>query len=112
MMKAAYEGWRIGPVIRGIRKNQHITVNALSEATGLSTSTINQIEQGGRNLSMNSLFLFMEALGCDANTLLDIEMKQSDSSVDCRLAKLSKEKKEYLLKSFMYMIDQAETTIS
>ena len=80
-------------------------MDALSDMTGLSVSSINQIEQGGRRLSMDSLYLLMEAFGCDPNTILNIETK---GTIDARLAGLSGKKRKYLEKSFSYMLDQAE----
>ncbi|MDE6253675.1 MAG: helix-turn-helix transcriptional regulator [Lachnospiraceae bacterium] len=68
-----YDGYEIEPHIRQLRKNKKMTVVELSNRTGLSSSSINQIEQGGRKQSINSLYLLMEALKCDANTILNIE---------------------------------------
>ena len=42
----AYDGYEIGPHIRQIRKRRKMTVAELSDKTGLSSSSINQIEQG------------------------------------------------------------------
>lgn len=70
-----YNGLTVGPVIRQLRKERKLSVYDVSEKTGLSHSSINQIEQGGRNLSMNSLFLFMNAFDCDANTILNIKVE-------------------------------------
>ena len=67
-----YEGYRVGPALRSLRKKKKISVFEASEMTGLSTNTINKIEQGSRNMSMSSLFLFMTAYEADANTLLDL----------------------------------------
>ena len=64
---------KIGIIFMKSRKSeQKISVFEASEMTGLSTNTINKIEQGSRNMSMSSLFLFMTAYEADANTLLDL----------------------------------------
>lgn len=64
-----YDGYTVGPNLRQLRTDRKLTLEQVSELTGLSTSSIKQLEQGGRNLSMKSLFLFMAAYECDANTL-------------------------------------------
>ena len=100
-----YDGCKVGPVLRRLRKERKMTVDYVSEVTGLSTSTINQLEQGGRNLSMKSLYILMDAYQVDANTVL--EPKVSEHPIDDFLNKLSQEKKEYFTKSFLYMLEQA-----
>jgi len=105
-----YDGYRIGPVIREIRQAKRMTVDKVSELTGLSNSSINQIEQGGRNLSMRSLFLLMEVYECDANTVLDIKTSSAELSIDGRLKKLPREQREYLLKTFSFMIENVMST--
>ena len=61
-----YDGYTVGPKLRQLRKDRKLSVYQVSEMTGLSNSSIKQMEQGGRNLSMNSLYLFMDAYKCDA----------------------------------------------
>lgn len=68
-----YEGYMVGPALRKLRTDRGLSILQASNLTGLSTSSLNQIEQGGRNLSMKSLFLFMNAYEVDANTVLDIK---------------------------------------
>ena len=68
-----YDGYTVGPNLRQLRKDKKLSVYQVSELTGLSNSSINQIEQGGRGLSMNGLYLLMDAYQCDANKLLNIE---------------------------------------
>ena len=48
-----YDGYTVGPNLRQLRKDKKLSVYQVSELTGLSNSSINQIEQGGRGLSMN-----------------------------------------------------------
>ena len=55
-----YDGYAVGPVLRNLRTDRKITVEGLSDMTGISTSAIKQIEQGGRNLSMKNLYIMME----------------------------------------------------
>jgi transcriptional regulator with XRE-family HTH domain len=67
-----YDGYILEPIIRQLRLDRHYTFEQVSELTGLSVSSIQQIEQGGRNLSMKSLYLFMDSYKCDANSLLNL----------------------------------------
>lgn len=109
-----YNGYLIGPVIRQLRIDRKFTLDQMSEKTGLSISSIKQVEQGGRNLSMRSLYLFMEALNCDANTILKIQKAETDIalSIDGQLEALPEEQKEFLLKSFLFMLKQAKMPVS
>ena len=68
-----YEGYKIGPVIRDIRKDKGLLIEEVAAKTGISVSTLGQVEQGGRNLSMKSLYMLMEVYETDANSLLAIE---------------------------------------
>lgn len=111
-----YNGYDVGPVLRELRKDRGLTIDKVCEITELSVSSIKQIEQGGRNLSMKSLYLFMDAYQCDANTILNICMEPlldwEDESIDGCLKLLSKEQRIYLKRTFMYMIDQAKLLAS
>ena len=83
-----YDGNVVGPRLRELRKNKKLTLDEVSELTGLSISTLKQLEQGGRRLSMASLYLFMDAYQCDANTLLNIVMNEPKNTLDLELDKL------------------------
>lgn len=105
-----YCGYDVGPVLKQIRMDKGLTREQVSEKAGLSVSTIKQIEQGGRSLSMNSLYSLMEIYECDANTVLNIEGKSLlDSSIDERLLRLPKATRDYFVNSFLFMLDNAET---
>lgn len=110
-----YDGYVIGPIIRQLRLDRKLTLEQVSEMTGLSLSSIKQLEQGGRNLSMKSLFLFMDAYRCDANTILNISMKSSTDrkthSIDTCLDLLPGKQKKYLKQLFIYMIEQARKLV-
>lgn len=105
MMK--YEGYMVGPVLRKLRMERGLSILQASDLTGLSTSSLNQIEQGGRNLSMKSLFLFMEAYDTDANTVLDIKARQKEESIDSKLAMLPEKQQDYFKKTFLLMLENA-----
>ena len=98
-----YEGYKIGPVIRDIRKDKGLLIEEVK--TGISVSTLGQVEQGGRNLSMKNLYMLMEVYETDANTLLAIEC--TPDSLDSRLKQLPADKQDYLKKTFDFMIEQA-----
>lgn len=105
-----YEGYMVGPAIRKLRTDRGLSIMEASNLTGMSTSSLNQMEQGGRNMSMKSLFLFMSAYGTDANTVLDIkEESKTKDSIDFRLAALPEKQREYFIRTFSFMLDQANT---
>ena len=82
-----YEGYKIGPVIRDIRKDKGLLIEEVAAKTGISVSTLGQVEQGGRNLSMK--------IDC------------TPDSLDSRLKRLPADKQDYLKKTFDFMIEQA-----
>ena len=43
-----YEGYKIGPVIRDIRKDKGLLIEEVAAKTGISVSTLGQVEQGVR----------------------------------------------------------------
>lgn len=57
-----YEGYKIGPVIRDIRKDKGLLIEEVAAKTGISVSTLGQVEQGGRNLSMKNLYMLIRNL--------------------------------------------------
>lgn len=102
-----YDGLLNGPVLRDIRKCKGLTIEDVSYRTGISTSTLSQLEQGGRNLSMKTLYALMEVYDTDANTLLDIRSKDKEESIDAKLLKVSNEQRVFLQRTFIYMLEQA-----
>ena len=78
-----YNAFEIGPALEQIRKDKKMTREDVSAVTGLSVSSIKQIEYGIRNLSMRALYLFMEAYECDANTLLLIYDRWNVRNAGC-----------------------------
>lgn len=100
-----YEGYKIGPVIRNVRKSKGLLLDEVATKTGISVSTLGQVEQGGRNLSMKNLYMLMDVYETDANTLLAIDT--TSDSLDSKLRELPVDKQEYLRKAFNFMIEQA-----
>ncbi len=104
-----FEGYVVGPAIRKVRLERGLSIMEASNLTGMSTSSLNQIEQGNRSISMKTLFAFMSAYGVDANTLLDIKSDSDDgNSIDLRLVALPVKEREYLMSTFTFMLDAAE----
>lgn len=100
-----YNAIEVGPILKKIREDKLLTRERVSEKTGLSVSSIKQIEYGVRNLSMRGLYMFMEAYQCDANTLLNIGSSERDS-VDYLLMRLPDEQRHYFIKTFKYMMKE------
>ena len=117
-MMNKYDGCTVGPNLRQLRKDKKLSVYQVSELTGLIiNSSINQIEQGGRGLSMNGLYLLMDAYQCDANKLLNIEetdtkTNKNEDSIDSRLSELPVEQQNYLRHTFEFLIEQATRLVS
>lgn len=75
-----------------------------SNLTGMSTFRLNQIEQGGRNLSVKELFQFMNTYGVDANTVLDISKNLDEvDSIAVRLAVWPEKQRTYFISTFSVM---------
>lgn len=107
-----YESYMVGPALRKLREERGLSIMQACDLTGMSNSSIVQMEQGGRNMSMKSLFLFMDAYQTDANTVLDIKTEAKESNtIDSRLAALPEKEREYLLSTFLFMLDNAERII-
>ncbi len=108
-----YNGYIIGPGVKKMRLERGLTIEEVSELTELSVSSIKQIEQGGRNMSMNTLYLFMQVYEVDANTILGLYdepfPKERLSSIYNKINKLPNAIQDYLRETFMYMVQQAYT---
>lgn len=100
-----YEGYRIGPVLRNIRKEKGLLIEEVASEMGISVSTLGQVEQGGRNLSMKNLYRLMNLYETDANTLLAID--NTSDSLESKLRRLPADKQKYLKDTFNYMIERA-----
>ena len=102
-----YQGYKNGPLLRRIRKERRFTIEMVCELAGISTSTLSQLEQGGRNLSMRNLYHLMRIYNVDANTLLGVPKMVAGNSIDESLKTLSLRKRDFLTSSFLYMIERA-----
>ena len=102
-----YNGYNVGPVLRELRKDKGLTIDKVCEMTGISTSTLSQLEQGGRNLSMRNLYVLMDVYDVDANTILAVTSSKNEDSIDERLSRLSQKQRDYFVGSFLFMLDRA-----
>lgn len=57
--------------IREIRKSRHVTLDELSEQTGVATSHLSRIETGDRGLTLEHAVRIARALGCEVMDLTD-----------------------------------------
>ena len=101
-----YEGWNVGSIIRQLSRDKNMTIDELSEAVGKSVSHITQVEEGTRRISIDLLYALVTELDTDANTILAIQNKQGNISVDEELRKLSPEMRTYFSQQFVQMIKE------
>ncbi len=106
-----YDGYQVGPILRSARLGKNLSVYDASALANISVSTLRQIEQGGRNLTLNNLYVFMQAYEVDANTLLGVPAQKMTNSVDGRLAVLPPEQRDQLKETFDFLIGQVERTL-
>ena len=92
-------------MIRNVRKGKGLLLDDVATKTGISVSTLGQVEQGGRNLSMKNLYKLMDVFETDANTQLAID--STSDTLDYKFRELPVDKQEYLRKTFNFMIEQA-----
>ena len=111
-----YDRYKIGASLKRLREEKKYTQEEFCGMTGISISTLQKIECGIRGLTLQNLFICMQALYVDANTLLEIDTSeilgvnigQDKLSIDQRLLGIEPVKRDYLLKTFVYMLDGAE----
>lgn len=107
MRNVEYKGYIVGPILRELRTERNFTIEELSEKTGLSTSTLSKLEQGGRRLTISSLLILMNEYQVDANTLLAVQPTGKEKSIDAMLQVMPKKQREYFTESFLFMIEHA-----
>ena len=54
----------------------------------------------------------IDYFGVDANTILNVTAKNSETSIDLRLNQMDSSKKAYFVKTFNYMLNNAELLVS
>lgn len=79
---------------------------SLAKLLEKSVSHITQVEEGTRRISIDLLYALVTELDTDANTILAIQNKQGNISVDEELRKLSPEMRTYFSQQFVQMIKE------
>ncbi len=105
-----YDGLLIGERIRNLRKGKEMTIEELGLSVDKSASHINQIELGSRKMSIDVLYKLMTELGTDANTILGICPRSNSNSysVDQHLKEIPKDKRNYFIGVFQYMLEHLD----
>lgn len=67
----------VGSQVRALRKERGLTLEQLSEASGLSTGIISQIERGKANPAFTSLVQLAHGLGIPVGRLFNVEVQSS-----------------------------------
>lgn len=106
-----YDGCVVGSILRNLRKDNGLTVEKMSGDTGISVSAIKQYEQGGRQISIKNLFVLIDFFGVDANTILNVS-DSAEVSIDEKLKRLDKNQRDYLKRTFLYMVDHVNDLAS
>ena len=107
-----YDGYEVGLVIKSLRIQKKLSREDMAAEIGISASAIKQYENGGRALSIKNLFRMIDYFGVDANTILNVTAKNSETSIDLRLNQMDSSKKAYFVKTFNYMLNNAELIVS
>lgn len=107
-----YDGYAVGSILRNLRKGKELTLEKMSGDTGISVSAIKQYEQGGRHLSIKNLYVLVDFFGVDANTILNVSVPENKVSIDDKLKQLDKKQREYLTRTFLYMMDHVNEMAS
>jgi len=94
---------RVAQLIREKRKEQHLSLEALSRATGLSKSELWMIEKRRRGMSLKTYLLIERALGYSPGELLFLlNSKEKDE-----FRKITEELLLYIDKPYVYLLLKA-----
>lgn len=100
-----YDSCMVGTVIRKLREARGLTREELGEKAGISVHTVHRLESGERNLTMNTLYSIMEALDCDANTILNTQgQKEVLSQINMELGKIPLKQREEVKKIILELV--------
>lgn len=100
-MTLIYEEKEIGERLKDMRKDRKLTIQAASEELMMSESSLKGIENGSRNLTIGTLYTFMNFYGKTANEILGT---YPDVSIDGMLEKKKGPEGEYLKKLFLFLL--------
>ena len=70
-----------GDTVRTLRKKGGLTLNDLSQRTGLAISTLSKVEKGRISLSYDKLMLISKGLGLDMAQLVDPSAQQATTPI-------------------------------
>jgi len=90
-------------LIREKRKEQHLSLEALSQATGLSKSELWMIEKRRRGMSLKTYLLIEEALGYSPGELLFLSSIKGESN----LGEIMEELNLHVDKPYVYLLLKA-----
>lgn len=101
-----YDKYAVGDVLRELRNERHLTQSQIAEKLDLSVIHYSLIEQGQRKFSLEVLFKIMEVFGVNADRVLAIEPRMSQTDTfNQKLACLSKEEQEYVKNTCLLLVD-------
>lgn len=114
-LEMTYDNWAVGDTIRYLRKEQHLTQVEMAEKLDISAIHYSQIEQGRHKMSIDLLYKMMTVFCVDANTVLGIKQKATDSgngtfdAICQRINTFDPVQQEYLLYVFHMLMDKFPT---
>lgn len=101
-----YDKYAVGDVLRALRNEKHLTQSQIAEKLDLSVIHYSLIEQGQRKFSLEVLFKIMEVFDVNADRVLAIEPRMSQSDIfNQKMACLSKEEQEYVKNACLLLVD-------
>jgi len=74
---------RIGPAIRNLRQQQHLSLSDLADQTGISVSYLSRLEKGKSVPSFTLLYRLAQVLGVDIGFF--VETERTATEIDQRL---------------------------
>lgn len=75
----------LGPRLHAIRKTRGLTLDELSERSGISKSMLSQIERGQANPTFGTLWNITQSLGLELSELIEAEARRPAAAIE-RLA--------------------------
>lgn len=59
--------------LRKMRKQRHLTIEQLSELTGISAATISRIENGDTDMYVSTLLILCDFFKCNMSNLVEFD---------------------------------------
>ena len=105
----------IGKRIQEVRKERGLTQEQLSQIVGLSPNYLSNIETGLKTPKLDTFIAIINALQCDANTLLadvvDATTVQESGQISKALAELPAGEQRRILKVLNVLISEAKEQV-